>query len=254
MAGVAAAIGGSAVLGYIGSQNAAKTQANAMAQSAQAMQDQLNYEKEIQAPYQQAGTQALSQMQNPAFQQDFTMADFKTSPGYQFSLQQGQKALDAANAASGNSVSGAALTAASQYNVGMANQEYQQALNNYQNNLTNKFNRLGTIAGMGAGANQQAGNAAMQFGTNMGNLLTSGGNAAAASQIAGMNAIGGGLSGIAGTIAQNNAAAQSMNNLSPGWSNMGMFSGPSPYASSGGTSMSSTGGGGGYLGTNYSFN
>jgi len=132
MSGVAAAIGASALVGAVGSQAAAGKQAGA-ANAATAQQAQeFAIQQANEQPYQQAGVAALAQEQDPRFQHNFSAADFTASPGYQFSLQQGQNALNAANAATGNSVSGAGLAALSNYNVGSANQEYQQAFQNYQ--------------------------------------------------------------------------------------------------------------------------
>lgn len=198
MSGVAAAIGGSAVLGYVGSQNAANSQSNAMGQSLALQKQMFDYQKQIQAPYQEAGTKALGQMQDPRFQKSFGMSDFQTSPGYQFSLQQGNNALKAMNAANGNSVSGAGMAALGAYNTGTANQEYQQAFNNYNSQLNNQYGRLATLSAGGAGANTAMGQAAQGFANQSSGLLEGGANAQAAAQMSQANSIGTGLSGIAG--------------------------------------------------------
>jgi hypothetical protein len=57
----------------------------------------------------------LAQLWNPNFTAD---------PGYDFRLQQGQTALDRMGAAAGGRISGAALKKASEYNQGVASQEY----------------------------------------------------------------------------------------------------------------------------------
>lgn len=69
------------------------------------------------------------------------------SPGYQFSLDQGNRALAAQQAASGSLNSGAAMKAAQQFGTGLANQTSQQYLNNLQN-----------TAGTGLSASGQYGN------------------------------------------------------------------------------------------------
>lgn len=198
MSGVAAAVGGSAVLGAVMSSNAAGKQNDAANQSAAIQRDQLAYQKEINAPYQAAGTKALGQMEDPRFQKNFSMSDFTTSPGYQFSMEQGNNALKAAQAASGNAVSGAGMAALSKYNVGSADQEYQQAFNNYQSQLNSQYGRLSTLAAGGAGANSAIGTASNNFANQSTNTLTSNANAQGASGIAQGNAIGQGLTGIAG--------------------------------------------------------
>jgi len=201
MAGVAAAaIGASTLASVIGSQNAANTQAGA-ANNATALQAQnFAQQQKNEAPYQAAGVAALSGLQDPRFQHDFSAADFTASPGYQFSLKQGQDAINAANSASGNQVSGAGLAALSNYNIGSANQEYQQAFENYQQQQNNQFGRLSQIAGMGAGANSAMGAAGTNFANAAGNNMMGAANAAGAAGIAGASAIGKGITGIAGNL------------------------------------------------------
>lgn len=207
MAGVAAAIGGSAVLGAVMSSRAAGAQ-SAAADKATALQGQsLAAQQANEAPYQAAGVNALAKAQDPRFQQDFNQSMFKESPGYQFSLQQGQSALNAANAASGNNVSGAGLAALSNYNVGSANQEYQQAFNNYQTQQNNQFGRLSQIAGMGAGANAQSNAANQNYANQSGANAIGAGNAQAASDLTIGSSLGKGITGIAGNFGAPSAGA-----------------------------------------------
>lgn len=242
MCGVAAAIGGSAVLGYVGSQSAAGKQAGAMDAATALQREEFNYQQAVNAPYQEAGTKALTQMQDPRFQKNFGMSDFKTSPGYQFSLQQGNNALKAMNAATGNSVSGAGMAALDKYNVGTANNEYQQAFNNYQTEVGNQYGRLSTLASGGAGANQAMGTAARSYADAAGNNMAGAANAQAAGTMAGANAIGTGLTGLAGYMnkpslgGNSNGYSMSQFSSSPA-SNLQMPSGPL----GGGQSMSAFG-------------
>lgn len=231
MSGVAAAIGGSALIGYMGSQSAAGKQSDAAGQSLAMQKQMFDYQKNIQAPYQQAGTQALTQMQDPRFQKNFSMSDFNTSPGYQFSLQQGNNALKAAQAASGNSVSGAGMAALGQYNQGMANNEYQQAFNNYQSQLNNQYGRLSTLASGGAGANSAMAGAANNFANQSSSVMSSNAKAQAGASMAGANAIGQGISGIAGY----------MNRPTPPPASSGGMSMAGGNFDSGGASMASFG-------------
>lgn len=217
MSGVAAAIGGSALIGSISSGNAAGKQSDAANQSTALQKQMFDYQKEINAPYQEAGTKALTGMQDPRFQKDFSMSDFTTSPGYQFSLEQGQNALNAANAASGNAVSGSGMAALSKYNVGSADQEYQQAFNNYQSQQNNQFGRLSTLASGGAGANAAMGTAAQGFANKAGSNMIGAGNAQAGATMAGAGAIGQGISQMAGYLSKpssgNNGMTEDMNAL-----------------------------------------
>jgi hypothetical protein len=83
----------------------------------------------------------------------FTINDYEQDPGYQFRLDEGNKAINAAQAARGNFYSGAALKEANKYNSNMASQEYGSAYDRWTNNQNNKFNKLNSVVGTGSGAN-----------------------------------------------------------------------------------------------------
>jgi hypothetical protein len=87
----------------------------------------------------------------------FTINDYQADPGYQFRLDEGNKAINAAQSARGNFYSGAALKEANKYNSNMASQEYGSAYDRWVNQQNNQFNKLQSVAGTGAGAtNTQA--------------------------------------------------------------------------------------------------
>lgn len=211
MSGVATAIGASSLIGMAGSASAAGKQRDAANSANQIAREQLEYQKQLNKPFHEAGTRALSKMEDPSFQKDFTRADFKTSPGYTFALEQGQNAINAMNAATGNAVSGAGLAALSKYNTGMADQSYQQAFNNFQTNTQNKFGRLSNIAGMGQGAAGNMGAAAGNYANAAGGNLMSAGNAGAASDIASANALSRGVTGLAGAFGGMSAGSDAAN-------------------------------------------
>jgi hypothetical protein len=83
----------------------------------------------------------------------FTINDYEQDPGYQFRLSEGNKAINAAQAARGNFYSGAALKEANKYNSNMASQEYGSAYDRWTNNQNNKFNKLQAVSSAGQGAN-----------------------------------------------------------------------------------------------------
>lgn len=74
---------------------------------------------------------------------DTAMENFQKSPGYQFSLDQGLRAVDAAAAAKGMGRSGAVLKAEQAYGTGLADQEF----GNYYNRLFGLSNQGLTAAG-----------------------------------------------------------------------------------------------------------
>ena len=174
-----------AALGLVGASkqasaanNAAALQANEAQQSLDFQKQQYNTEQQQLAPWLQAGTQALGELnggQLPAFQAP-TGATEQNDPGYQFRLQQGKAALDNSAAAKGGVLGGNEATALEQYGQNYASNEYSnvynRAMNNYNTNVLGPYNRLSALANVG----QQAQASGAQQGQ------------AAASNIAGINA------------------------------------------------------------------
>jgi len=172
MSGVATAIVGGAIIGGVvqdsASKRGIKSQEDASARAESTQERMYEQQREDLAPWREAGTGALEQMQSGDIQ-----AQLEADPGYQFRMQQGMGASNAAASARGGSLGGAQLKALNRYGQDYASQEYG-----------NSWNRLSTLAGLGSSANQQGVSAAGQLGTNMANNQMSMGNAQAAAQIA----------------------------------------------------------------------
>ncbi|WNG71741.1 DUF4214 domain-containing protein [Cupriavidus gilardii] len=181
----------------------------------------------------------------------FTEQDFKTDPGYEFRLGEGQKALESSAAARGGLLSGAAAKAMTKYSQNFASNEYQNAYNRFTNDQTNTFNRLAGIAGVGQTATNQLGQAGQNYANQAGNAIKYGGTARGSGYINQANAIYSGLGSLAGIAANTNwgafgsgASAPSgifgtvggMNGVSPVTGmNSGVGYSYSPYSSFGGT-------------------
>ena len=204
--GVVAAAGAAVIGGSMaadGAKSAADTQAGATNAATAENRRQADRAYADYAPYREAGTRALGTLQTE-MDQGVTAADVMSDPGYQFGLTQGQLGLDRKIAASGGRVSGAALKAASQYNTGYATTGYGAAYQRKQDRL----NRLAALADIGqtaTGSSAAAG--AASAGANA-NLISSQGNATAASQIAQGNIWGNTVNQI-GAVAQKWATPQS---------------------------------------------
>lgn len=202
MTWVAAAIFGGAVVSGIASNSAANTQADAANNAAQLTQQQYQQTRTDQAPWRQAGSNALSTIGSlqPQFQHQFDANDLKTNlaPNYDFQLQQGLGATQNLANASGGLISGNTLKGINDYAQNFAGNAYQQAFNNYNSQQTNIFNRLSTIAGLGSTANQTTAQAGTAAAGQAGNFLTSGAAASAAGQVGVANAVGNGLGNYAG--------------------------------------------------------
>lgn len=130
-------------------------------------------------PYASAGTGAinyLAELLSPAgeFHRSFSMADFEADPGYQFRLEQGQKALERSGAVRGMLNSGQTLKALTNYAQGMASQEYQNAFNRFQQQRAQRYGMLRDLAGIGERANEMAMRAGTWYGGSVADNLMRG--------------------------------------------------------------------------------
>ena len=204
MTWVATAVIGSTAVGLYSANKAAKTQAGAAAQAADVQQQQFEQTRADQAPYREAGYNALAELQRTAGNVPsafkFGAGDYQADPGYAFRLSEGQKALDRQAAARGGLISGGALKAATRFGQDMGSQEYQSAYNRaltgYNTDVAREnqlYNRQAGLAGIGQTATNLVGTAGQNYATNVGNLMTGAGAAQAAGQVGAANALTGGL-------------------------------------------------------------
>ena len=191
MLGLAA---GSTLAGSRAASGAAATQANAANRAADLQQQQYEQIRADQAPFREAGVNALGKLQGMADYKPFGMQQFQQDPGYAFRLSEGQKALDRQAAARGGLISGNALKAATQFGQNMGSQEYTNAFNRYQTERQATLAPYMTLAGFGTGANAANAQAGQNYATNAGNMITGGAAAQAAGQVGSANAITGGVS------------------------------------------------------------
>ena len=142
---------GAGYAGYQASKKAGRTQADAADAAA------ANFR-----PYAELGDQAAGELQGRlnknALLKDFGREDFRTDPGYQFRLSQGNQAIDRSAGARGSRYSGATLKALQRYAQDYASGEYQNAYDRYNTNRTMNYNFLAEPAQIGAGAQGQVGN------------------------------------------------------------------------------------------------
>lgn len=82
----------------------------------------------------------------------FGADNFQEEPGYQFRLEQGQKALERSQAAEHNLLSPAAVLELERMNQGYASDEYMNAYNRFTNDQSNIYNRLMGAVGVGQSA------------------------------------------------------------------------------------------------------
>ena len=229
MSWVAAAIGGSALLGLYGAnksanaaKDAAKMQADAATAAAELQNEQFNTINQQQAPQRAAGYNALNQLGqlgSGTYQQydangnvigagqgsgyltrQFGDQDLNSNlaPNYNFQLQQGQGATNALNNVAGGG--GNAAQGLEQFTQNFAGNAYQNAFTNFNNQRTNIYNTLAGIAGIGQ-AGQSATNAA---GTNAANAIGQLGVGAASAlgqgQVGAANAYSGAINNVGNNL------------------------------------------------------
>ena len=191
---IPAAIFGSGLLGASAASSGASAQANAANRAAELSNEQYQQTRQDQAPYREAGYNALNQLIPLSSNYNkFGMDQFQQDPGYAFRLSEGQKALDRSAAARGGLISGGALKAAQRYGQEMGSQEYTNAFNRYQSERSAQLNPLQSLAGIGQSATNFVGQAGAQNAGAMGNYMTGAAAAGAAGQMGAANAMTSGL-------------------------------------------------------------
>ncbi|MDE2105082.1 MAG: DNA transfer protein p32 [Patescibacteria group bacterium] len=203
---VAAAVIGGAVVGgvasFAGSSKAAKTSQNIANQSNTLTKQMYDTTRSDLMPYQQFGQQGMANLNDRmgylTTPFSMTQSQLEQTPGYQFNLYQGLKAVNNEMGARGLLNSGAVMKGAANYATGLADSTYMDQFNMDQTQKQNIYNRLlgvvqtgenaaaqtgaygtqaaGTVAGTNATAAQQIGNAQMSaynalggIGSNIGN-------------------------------------------------------------------------------------
>jgi hypothetical protein len=237
VAGVAAA--GSVASSVIGSHAASKageTQAQAANHAADiAHQDNtaaLNYQKQKDAlarsdlaPWRTAGTAAIGDLAAGVKSGTYDMAPFQAptlsetnDPGYKFRLQLGQDAIEKSAAARGGLLTGGTARAEGQFAQDYASNEYgnvyDRAMREYglkRDELTGKFNRTASIAGVGQTAANTTASLGQESARNISSIYANdaaqvgaayqnAGAARASGYIGSANAINSGINGLTNSL------------------------------------------------------
>lgn len=199
-----AIVGG--VIGAGGSLLAGSEQASSANKAAQLQWQEFQQTEQNEQPYLNAGSDALSALEHGlgigtddgskgygSLMKQFTAKDYHQSPGYQFQLNQGNQQLLNTASATGGVNSGNTLKALTQYGQGLANQDYQQAYNNFTQRQQQEFGMLDTVAGSGQNAAANLGALGNQAAATAGQDIIGAGNANAAGLVGGLNSISGGV-------------------------------------------------------------
>lgn len=182
MSGIATAIiGGSVISGVVaneGNKRAIGAQEDAARRAEDVQERMFEQQREDLADYREAGSGALERLEGGQL-------DITQDPGYQFRLDEGMKAINAAAAARGRSAGGATLKQLARYGQDYASQEYGNA-----------WNRQMQLANMGQSAAAGQAAAAGNYGQSMSNLYQNLGQAQAGSALQGGQTLAGMVGGI----------------------------------------------------------
>lgn len=213
-----AVVGTGLVSAYMNSQaaeNATAAQVNAANAATSVAQGNYAQNREDLAPYREAGRGALSQLtqQLPDMNRSFSAADFREDPGYQFRMDEGNKAIERSASARGGIGGGATMKALTRFSQGTASDEYNNAYNRFNNDRSNRFNRLAAVSGIGQTATNTGVAAGGATAAAIGQNINAAGNANAANQVAQANNVTSALNGGMNTWMQSQYANRSNPNL-----------------------------------------
>lgn len=185
MWGNIAAIAGSTILQSVMGNRAEREQRRATDAALAEQRRQFDTLREDQAPWRQAGEAALVPLSQLANQGPMTAEQIMANdPGYQFGLDEGMRTLQNSQAARGGLFSGQAMKDLTRFGTDYATTRFNDAFNRTQTDMTNRFNRLGSLAGIGQTATNNVGTAGQGFANQFGNLVTGMSNASAANRLA----------------------------------------------------------------------
>ena len=179
----ALAIGGAA-LGIYSSKKAADAEEDAAQAASSQERAMFQQTREDFAPFREAGVSALERYRQTAIEGD--PSAFFQSPGYQFGLGEGQKAIERAAAARGQYFTPKTVSALGRYQQDYATKEYQ----NYLTNLRG-------IIDVGSGVTSNLANLRSQSAGRLGGYAGDIGTAQAGGYLGAGEAISGGLENLA---------------------------------------------------------
>lgn len=170
---------GSTVLGAYGANRAGNIESSAANAATAEQARQFDLARSDLAPYREAGTKALGNLQDPN-------TNFLASPDYAFRRSEGQRDLGNSFAARGGAFSGNALKALTQYNQNLAQGEFGDW-----------WNRQAGLAGVGQAATNSGNALGANYASNVGANTMYGANARASGVLNSAGIIGGGLNNFA---------------------------------------------------------
>jgi hypothetical protein len=151
-------------------QSAANTSAAASDRAAEVQREMFERNVELNAPFREAGVNALNKLVPLTDYQNFGMDQFRADPGYGFRMSEGMKGLERSAAARGGLLSGGTLKGIQRFGQDLASQEFQNAFNRYGIERERRMAPLQSLAGVGQTTSQQLGAAGTGFANTLGNI------------------------------------------------------------------------------------
>jgi hypothetical protein len=171
---LAGQLGGSLLEGQ-GARRASNAESAALRAGIEEQRRQFDLNRADQMPWMQSGVAALGRLNDPN--------GFTASPSYEFVRGEGTRGIENSLAARGGAMSGNAMRRLSEFNTGLASQEFG-----------NWWNQQSGLAGLGQTSTQSVGALGQNNTNNVSNLLGQQGNVRASGIAGQTNALTGGLS------------------------------------------------------------
>lgn len=170
----------SGIVGAVTGKQAADAQSDAARDAANVQREIYYQSREDLQPFRDGGVNALGalQFETGLVPQPDGYSGFRATPGYQFRVNEGARAIQSGAAARGGLNSGATMKALTRFGQDIAGEEYG-----------NYLNRLGAMSGTGQVATNSMNAAGQNYAAGAGNALMAGG----AARASGYNAIGQGI-------------------------------------------------------------
>jgi hypothetical protein len=151
-------------------KSAARTSAASADRATELQREMFERNVELNAPFREAGVNALNKLVPLTDYQNFGMEQFQADPGYAFRMSEGLKGLERSAAARGGLLSGSTLKGIQRFGQDLASQEFQNAFNRYGIERDRRLGPLQSLAGVGQTTSQQLGQAGTGFANTMGNI------------------------------------------------------------------------------------
>lgn len=176
---------GTDLTGEKGREGAINAQTQATESANQTMKEMYDQQRADLEPWRETGGRYLSQLDQEmsGLTDTFSMSDFVKDPGYQFRMNEANKAIERGAAARGGLMGGGTLKALTRYNQDYASNEYQNAYNRFNADRDQRYNKLSNMAGLGQTATNQLVNAGGNYGMSVANNAIGLGNANAAAHM-----------------------------------------------------------------------